>query len=153
MRSHFVLKERDFLFDDPSHDLDLVCVERPKFNRALNELVNLTSLESFLAHVQELETIPETLRTVAEIEQAFQVANQANLSREELADLDHQEMFIQDQRSAVRKALKQGMKQGVQQTQRAIAQRLLSLLSQASRGGGRCNKHNERRPTVTPDEG
>jgi predicted transposase/invertase (TIGR01784 family) len=52
---------------------------------------------------------------VAEIQQAFAMANQANLSREELEELEHQAMFIQDQRGAIIKATQQGIEQGIQQ--------------------------------------
>ncbi|MEB3233743.1 MAG: hypothetical protein VKJ64_22230, partial [Leptolyngbyaceae bacterium] len=90
----------------------------------------------FLNHARELEQIPAPLRQVAAIEQAFTVANQANLTPEELDDLEHQEMFIQDQRGAIVKAtnqalergIQQGIERGIQQTQSDIAQRLLPIL-------------------------
>ncbi|MGK7890242.1 MAG: Rpn family recombination-promoting nuclease/putative transposase [Leptolyngbyaceae cyanobacterium] len=135
--SRFILKEKDFLFDYPIHDLELVFAELPKFDRALDELLTLTDQWAyFLNPARALETIPPILSQVNAIEQAFGVANQANLTREELDELEHQEMFIQDQRGAItrairqatKQALEQGIQQGQQQTQRDIAQRLLPIL-------------------------
>jgi hypothetical protein len=79
-----------------------VFVELPKFRLTLDELTNLTDKWMyFLQHTRELTEIPETMGAVGEIRQAFEVANQANLSRDELDELDHQLIFIQDQRNAI----------------------------------------------------
>ncbi|MCA6529216.1 MAG: transposase, partial [Pseudanabaena sp. M125S2SP2A07QC] len=64
--------------------------------------------------------------------QAFAIANQANLSSEEIDELEHQEIFIQDQRNVVKKALNQGIEQGKLETQLAIAQQLLDVLDDAA---------------------
>lgn len=135
--SRFVLKEKDFLFDYPIHDLELVFVELPKFHQALEELTSLTDKWIyFLQNARRLEAIPDALKTVSAIQHAFEVAQQANLTREELEDLEHQEIFIQDQRGAIIKATKQGLQQGLQQgTQQAkleIARRLLPVLDNAA---------------------
>ncbi|MCA6506143.1 MAG: transposase, partial [Pseudanabaena sp. M176S2SP2A07QC] len=70
--------------------------------------------------------------SVPEIKQAFAIANQANLSSEEIDELEHQEIFIQDQRNVVKKALNQGIEQGKLETQLAIAQQLLDVLDDAA---------------------
>ncbi|MEQ8961439.1 MAG: hypothetical protein RLP02_26525 [Coleofasciculus sp. C2-GNP5-27] len=57
-----------------------------------------------------------------EMKQAFAVANQANLSREELEDLQKREIWIHDQRNAIIKAVKQ--------KQVEIARRLLDVLDE-----------------------
>ena len=114
--SRFVLKEKDVLFDYPIHDLELVFVELPKFNRALDELLTLSDKWAyFLDYARELDTIPEPLKAVAAIEHAFEVATQSNLTREELDELEHQEFFIQDQRGAIIKASKQALEKGIKQ--------------------------------------
>jgi predicted transposase/invertase (TIGR01784 family) len=143
--SRFVLKEKEFLVDYPSCDLQLVFVELPKFKLDLSRLSSLTDKWIyFLQHTRELESIPETMGTVPEIRQAFEVANQANLSRDELDELDHQLIFIQDQRGAIAFATKQGLKEGLEQgleqgveqgtrtTQVAIAQNLLAVMDDAA---------------------
>jgi hypothetical protein len=48
-----------------------------------------------------LETVPETMGTIPEIQKAFTLANEANFSRQELEDLEKREMFIEDQRGAI----------------------------------------------------
>jgi predicted transposase/invertase (TIGR01784 family) len=75
------------------------------------------------------------------IRQAFEFANQANLSTEELEDLEKREIFIHDQRNAIKLALRQGLEQGRQEgleqgrqegdrsAQTRIAQGLLPLLT------------------------
>ena len=55
------------------------------------------------------------MSTVPEIKKAFYIANQVNLTPEELDDQEKSEFFIQDQRGAVNKAIKQGIEQGLQQ--------------------------------------
>ena len=68
----------------------------------------------FLQHARDLSFVPRTMGDVEEIQQAFAMANQANLSPEELDELEHQMMFIQDQRGAITKATQQGIQQGLQ---------------------------------------
>ena len=135
--SRFVLKEKDYLLDYPVDDLELVFVELPKFQRQIGELQSLADRWIyFLRYAQSLETVPESLQTVPELEQAFEIANQANLSREELEELEHQVIFIHDQRNAIVKATKQGLQQGLQQGRRGaqleIARRLLPMLDDAT---------------------
>jgi len=85
--SRFVLKEQEFLVDYPSCDLELVFVELPKFQLKLDQLTSWTDKWMyFLQHTRQLDSIPETIGAVPEIRQAFEVANQANLSREELEE-------------------------------------------------------------------
>jgi predicted transposase/invertase (TIGR01784 family) len=139
--SRFVLKEKEFLVDYPSPDLELVFVELPKFKLDLAQLNTLTQKWMyFLRHTRDLDAIPETMGTVPEIRQAFEVANQANLSRDELDELEHQLIFIQDQRGAISLAVKQAVKQATEQaleegsrtTQVTIAQNLLAVMDDAA---------------------
>jgi predicted transposase/invertase (TIGR01784 family) len=135
--SRFVLKEKEFLVDYPSCDLELVFVELPKFQLNLTQLTSLTDKWMyFLQHTRELDAIPDTMGEISEIRQAFEVANQANLSREELDELDHQLIFIQDQRNAIvlasKRSLEQGLAQGTRTTQMTIAQKLLPIMDDAA---------------------
>ena len=133
--SRFVLKEKDYLVDYLSDDIELVFVELPKFKKELNELETITDKWIyFLKSARELRTVPEIMGNVPEITQAFQIANQANLNPEELEDLERREMFIQDMRGAMSKAVKQGIEQGIEQGTREakveIAKRLLNVLDE-----------------------
>jgi predicted transposase/invertase (TIGR01784 family) len=124
--SRFVLKEKEFLVDYPSSDLELVFVELPKFKLELADLHSLTDKWMyFLQHTRDLDAIPEAMATVPEIRQAFEVANRASLSPDELDELDHQLMFLQDQRNAISLAVKQGLAQGETETSQAIALKML----------------------------
>jgi predicted transposase/invertase (TIGR01784 family) len=127
--SRFILKEKHHLIDYPVDDLELVFVELPKFQQPLDQLNTLTEKWIyFLQHARDLSVVPPTMGDVAEIQQAFAIANRANLSEEELDELEHQSIFIQDQRGAITKATKQGIQQGRQEVQWEIARRLLGVM-------------------------
>jgi predicted transposase/invertase (TIGR01784 family) len=139
--SHFALKEKECLVNYPIGDLELAFVELPKFKRSLEELETLTDKWIyFLQHAPDLRTVPEAMGAVLEIQQAFEIANQARLTPEELDELEHQEFFIQDQRGAIVKATNQALKQGIQQgkqqgdqqARREIARRMLEVMDDAA---------------------
>jgi predicted transposase/invertase (TIGR01784 family) len=139
--SRFMLKEKTYLTDYPIYDIELVFVELPKFTKNLEQLETLTDKWLyFLKTARKLEIVPPIMDAVPAIKKAFAIANQANLTIEELNDLEHQEIFIQDQRNALKKAERIGMEQGLQQglqqgieqgkleSQLAIAQQLFDVL-------------------------
>ncbi len=135
--SHFVLKEKERLVDYPIKDLELVFVELPKFKRTLEELETLTDKWIyFLQHAPDLRAVPEKMGEVREIQQAFEMANQATLTPEELDELEHQLFFIQDQRGAIAKAANQALQQGIEQGDRQarleVAQRMLGTIDDAT---------------------
>src|ERR687885_2871077 len=123
--SRFVLKEKEFLVDYLIYDIELVFVELTKFSKGLEELETLTDKWIyFLKTARNLEVVPEQMGEVQAIKKAFEVANRADLSREELEDLEHQEIYIQDQRNAITKAVKQKASE--------IAKGLLDVLDEAT---------------------
>ncbi len=127
--SRFILKEKTYLIDYLINDLELVFVELPKFQRSLEELNTLTDKWIyFLSYATDLRTIPPSMDDVDEIQQAFAMANLAMLSPEELDELEHQVMFIQDQRGAITKATEQARRE----TQLHIARRLLIVMEDAA---------------------
>ncbi len=106
--SRFALKEQDYLVDYSIYDIELVFVELPKFNKTLAELETITDKWIyFLKSARSLDKVPETMGVVPEIQKAFEIANQANLNRDELEDLQKREIFIQDQRNAITRAVNQ----------------------------------------------
>ena len=114
--SRFVLKEKERLSDYAIDGLELVFVELPKFHQALNEVDDLTTKWIyFLQNARQLESVPQSMESIPAIQQAFTVANQANLSQEELEDLENREMFIHDQRNAIALGLEQGRTEGLEQ--------------------------------------
>jgi len=90
-------------------DLELVFAELPKFNKGESELENdLDRWFYFLKSAASLEAVPKSMAADKAIQHAFSIANKAGLSREELDDQEHREIFIQDQRGALSLAKKQG---------------------------------------------
>ncbi len=142
--SRFILKEKTSLMDYPISDLELVFVELPKFKTLLADLVTLTDKwVYFLQNATDLSVVPENMSTVAEIQQAFDIANEAGLTQEELDELDNQLIFIQDQKGAIlfaqeeglKRGLKRGLEQGLEQglnMQRSIIRKLLETLDDQS---------------------
>jgi predicted transposase/invertase (TIGR01784 family) len=114
--SRFILKEKDFLIDYPIYDIELVFVELPKFHKEVNNLETLVDKWLyFLKYARQLDVVPESMNLVPEIKQAFAIANEVNLTPEQIEDMEMQEMFIHDQRNAIKKALNQGRQEGLEE--------------------------------------
>ena len=137
--SHYRLKERDTL-TDYTDDIELVFAELPKFKKKLAELDDITDKWLFfLKSASELDSIPENMAEPA-IQNAFEVARQSRLTKDEREVLELQSRAIHDNRNAVLKGvqdglergLKQGLERGLEQGKReekvAIARTLLNLL-------------------------
>lgn len=114
--SKFILKEKDFLIDYPIYDIELIFVELPKFQKSELELdSNIDKWLYFLNNARTLQDVPDSMEDIPEFQKAFYIANQANLSLDELEDQEKSEIFIQDQRGAITKAIRQGLEEGLQQ--------------------------------------
>lgn len=93
-------------------------------------------MDLFHENARSLTSVPETMDSIPEIHQAFEIANQAKLSREEVEDLDRREQFIYDQQGAILKAaeeareegIEQGIEQGKREEKLTIARQLLARL-------------------------
>ncbi|MGB8691335.1 MAG: Rpn family recombination-promoting nuclease/putative transposase [Microcoleus sp.] len=113
--------------------LDLVLVDWPKFPKEQHQLETLTyQWIYFMKYARSLTSVTEIMDSVPEIHQAFDIANQVNLSREEVEDLDRIEQFIDDQQGQIIKASQSGREEGREEGKReeklAIARQLLSRL-------------------------
>jgi predicted transposase/invertase (TIGR01784 family) len=100
--SRFLFKEKEKQFDCPDTEIELVFIELPKFSKQLAELE--TSAEKwiyFLKNTSTLETLPETLSAVPEIQKALIIASEDNFTEAELTQLQNQELWIQDQQIAI----------------------------------------------------
>jgi predicted transposase/invertase (TIGR01784 family) len=127
--SRFVLKEVTENFTYPENDLDLVFVELPKFTKQEHELETLADKWIyFMKNARNLTSVPENMDSIPEIHKAFDMANQANLSSEEVEDLNRIEQSIHDQQRAIVKAVQEAIEEGIQLDNLAIAQKLLSQL-------------------------
>jgi len=129
MISAFVMKEKELSTDYGDNDLELVFVELPKFKKKLEELETITdNWLYFLKTAKKLDSIPPNMEKITEINRAFQVAKEANLTPEELEELQQREMFIQDQFNAVKLARRLALEEGREEKQIEIAQQLLNVL-------------------------
>lgn len=131
--SRFVFKEESENFKYKGNEIDLIFIELPKFNKELEQLESLTDKWIyFLKSAMVLESVPENMENIPAIQRAFQIANQANLSREELEEQEKKEMFIQDQQGMILLAEREGLERGLEQGRKAkaieIARQLLNVL-------------------------
>ena len=127
--SRFVFKEKTHNFNYSANDLELVFVELPKFQKSLEELETLTDKWIyFMQSARLLESVPETLERVPQIQRAFQIANQTNLTREELDEVEKRELFLQDQINAITLAKQEGQAEGRTEKAVEIARQLLNIL-------------------------
>ncbi len=116
VRSRFILKERNNLVEYPVCDLELIFIELPKFQRSIDDLISVSDQWLyFLKYAPSLEVIPSQMERDPALQQAFQIAQKANLNRAELEELEKQQIYIQDQRGAIIKALEQGREKGLEQ--------------------------------------
>ena len=111
--TRFGLKEKQELFDYTDPEIEFIFVELPKFTKTIGELDTLTDKWIyFIKDAPSLEVIPPTFRQVSELEKAMNIANQANLSLEELEKLRKREVFLEDQRGFIVKAKQEGRVEG-----------------------------------------
>ena len=109
--------------------LDLVLVELPKFTKEQHQLETLTELWIyFMQYARILTSVPEEMDSIPEIHKAFDIANQVNLSLDEVEDMERRELFIYDQQGAILKASQSGRAAGMRSKAIAIARQLLSRL-------------------------
>ncbi|MDY6939153.1 MAG: Rpn family recombination-promoting nuclease/putative transposase [Cyanobacteriota bacterium] len=139
--SRFIYKEKETNLEYTDNNMDLVFVELPKFTKEIDELETLTDKWIyFMKSARSLETAPETMDEIPAIHKAFEIANRANLTREELEDIERREMFIYDQQGAIalgrregreegrEEGRAEGLEEGRREEKRAIARQLLDRL-------------------------
>ncbi|WP_019866656.1 Rpn family recombination-promoting nuclease/putative transposase [Methylovulum miyakonense] len=101
-------------FIEYSDDIELVFIELPKFNKTEADLETVQDKWLyFIKNAGKLDYVPKNLGQ--EQEKAFAIANESNLSTEEL-ELQHRKRdYITIMRGAFELALKQGQEQGLKQ--------------------------------------
>ncbi len=130
--SYFKLMEKDELIEY-SGDIELIFIELPKFKKEEDELKDITDKWIyFIKNAGKLEYIPKTLEIDKEIRKAFEIANQATLSPEELEIQHKRKDYIYIQKAAItyaeKKALQQGREQGREEgREEGIKHSILSL--------------------------
>ena len=124
-----------------SDDIELVFIELPKFTLTEAELATPKDRWLyFIKHAGDLSFIPETLAREPQIQQAFDIANKAGLSQEELEAQHKRHDFIILQRGSLKKARNdgwrdgriEGIAEGKQEKALEIARQLLNVLDDAT---------------------
>jgi predicted transposase/invertase (TIGR01784 family) len=106
--SRFVFQEKEQQLECPDTAIELVFIELPKFSKELAALeTTADQWIYFIKNTSTLETVPETLSAVPEIQKAFRIAREDNFTQEELKELQKQELWIQDQQIAIEIAREQ----------------------------------------------
>jgi predicted transposase/invertase (TIGR01784 family) len=106
--SRFVYKEEISNLPYPDNDLKLVFIELPKFTKQVDQLETLADKWLyFMKYAVTITEIPPVMDSVPEIHQAFDIADRVNLSPQEIANIERQEMLIYDQQGTIIKAVKE----------------------------------------------
>ena len=117
-KSSFQLLEKTN-FTKYKDDIELVFVELPKFNKELNQCTNIEEKWLyFIKNARRLDVIPKDIDTP--LQKAFDIANTADLTKEELELQEKREEFLFIQKNSIEKAkreakiegLKEGLKEG-----------------------------------------
>jgi len=97
--SRFALMEKSQMISYPDGDVELVFVELPKFDRDLEHLRGLTDYWLyFVRSASELSDVPDKLRAVEEIEDAFEIAETSRLTPEEDHAMEQKSRWVADQK-------------------------------------------------------
>jgi predicted transposase/invertase (TIGR01784 family) len=108
--SRFKLIEKEE-FIEYSDDIELIFIELPKFNKELNNLQNIKEKWIyFIKNAGSLEYIPKNM--TKEIQKAFDIANTACMSEEELEAQLKRKDFIYLQKSSLELAEEKGIQRG-----------------------------------------
>ncbi len=104
--SHYKLLEKKYLIEY-SDDIELIFIELPKFTKTEKELSSIQDKWLyFIKNAGSLEYVPKNLNK--EIERAYQIANEANFSEEELDLQNRKREWVYIQKSSIKLALKTG---------------------------------------------
>ena len=93
-------------------DIQLVFIELPKFNKNFEECETIEEKWiSFIKNARDITVLPKL--TDPNLKKAFEVANTASLSKEELELQQKREEFIWMQKSSIEKATREGREEGL----------------------------------------
>jgi predicted transposase/invertase (TIGR01784 family) len=128
--NQFVFQEKTKKFQYLNEELQLIFVELPKFKKELSELESLADKWLyFLKEAHSLHDIPQNLGKISEIKSALNLANQAGMSEDELDEVEHRAVALQDERGkltyAEEKGKQIGRQEGRQEGESALIMRQL----------------------------
>lgn len=126
--STFALREKEEM-TSYSDDIELVFVELPKFKKSLDGLDSLSDKWIyFLSNANDLESVPVSMQQEPAINHAFQVAQQSQLSRDELETLEKRARVLHDYHNAIAFAEGKARQEGKEEAALEIARQLLDIL-------------------------
>lgn len=124
-----------------SDDVELIFIELPKFTKSAEVLENIADKWIyFVKNAGKLDYIPDTLMQESLINAAFNIANEAGLTKEELEEQFKRHDFILLQRGSIEKGYKDGKAAGMAEGKAAgmaektleLARNLLDVLDDAT---------------------
>ena len=130
--SRFSLREVRSGVDFPEGDfLQFWVLELPKFDRALSELDSSGDLWGyFLTHAPQLQEVPTVMMKNTAVAKAFDIANKANLTPQELIELEKRAKYVHEEQMRLEYALETGFEQGIEKgEQLALQNAILNILN------------------------
>ncbi len=126
--SSFTLREKEEM-TRYCDDFELIFIELPKFKKSLEALGSLSDKWIyFLRNANKLQSIPSLMEQEPAIQHAFRVAEQSQLTRDELETLEQESRILNDNRNAIVYAEQQAELRGEKKASIAIAQQLFDVL-------------------------
>jgi len=120
--NEFVFKEKEANFSYPRGNIEMIFVELPKFEQELDDLATLADKWIYLIkNTADLTKIPPQLTEISELEKALNLANEANLTPEELEEVERKETWQRDEMGRLIEAKNEGK----EEEKRQIALNLL----------------------------
>ncbi len=122
MMTRFKLMEKEGLIEY-SDDIELVFVELPKFEKTEDELVDIMDRWLyFVKNAGSLECIPDDMDE--EIQAAFEIADEASMTVDELEDQHKRMDFIWLQKKSVKKGREEGRKEGREEERNDVVRKM-----------------------------
>ena len=115
-KSSFKLFEKEN-FTEYKDDIELVFIELPKFKKSLEECDGVEEKWIyFIKNARSLNVVPNNINQA--LQKAFEIANTASLTKEELELQEKREDFLFIQRSSIEKAKREGREEGIEEGKR-----------------------------------
>jgi len=113
-KSIFKLFEKEN-FTEYKDDIQLIFIELPKFTKPIDECETIEEKWiAFIKEARDMSIIPASIQD-PNLKEAFEIANTASLSKEELEIQEKREAFLYIQKSSIEKAKREGLEQGLEQ--------------------------------------
>ncbi len=110
-KSTFKLFEKEH-FTEYKDDIQLIFIELPKFTKHIEECGTIEEKWiAFIKEARDMSIIPASINDIS-LKQAFEIANTAKLSKEELDIQEKREEFLFIQKSSIEKAKREGHEEG-----------------------------------------